>query len=258
MSCNSRDWYKNGYRYEVNKSGHPVVIVVAESTILMQDTKFVIAFLEDLSDNNSKSWMDDNRSRYHKAKDIWLEQVQTILTRLTDLNPDFALVQPKSTISRINNNRRFQPNKPVYKDFLSCDLSGKGIVRSMFYFGIGKTWSFVGGGLHNPEKEQLSAFRNAIDYDGQEFHDLQHAPAFQQFFGGLTSFKSSLKTAPRGYPKDHQWIEYLRLTSIAATKPLTKRDILSDSFPDIIAEAYQAFRPMELYLEKVIEFEAGE
>lgn len=215
----------------------------------------MMEFLEDLSTNNSKDWMDENRNRYHAAKDVWLRVVEEILTKLTEINPEFALVQPKSTLSRINNNRRFQPDKPVYKDFFSCEPSGKGLVKSMYYFAAGKSWSFLGGGLHNPEKEKLGAFRNAIDYDGEEFHSLVHDSEFQRFFGGMSSMTPGLKTAPRGYPKDHPWVEYLRLRSITATRDLSKAEILSDSFSDLIAEGYQIFRPMESYLQKVMDFE---
>ncbi|MEO1451886.1 MAG: DUF2461 domain-containing protein [Bacteroidota bacterium] len=215
----------------------------------------ILHFLQDLSQHNSKDWMDENRSRYHAAKNRWIEEVETILNRLSVHNPGFAMVQPKDTLSRINNNRRFHPDKPVYKDFFSCEPGGKVRGNSLFYLSVGVSWSFVGGGMHNPEKEQLKAFRSAIDYDGAAFSGILDAPAFQQFYGGLTHFKNNLKSAPKGYSKDHPYIEHLRLQAITATREIRKADFLSDGFVDFIEEAYLAFKPMEDYLFKVMQFE---
>lgn len=213
----------------------------------------ILSFLHDLSEHNSKEWMDENRSRYHAAKDRWIEEVEHILDRLSGHNPGFAMVRPKDTLSRINNNRRFHPDKPVYKDFFSCEPSGKMRGTSLFYLSVGVSWSFVGGGMHNPEKEQLKAFRAAIDYDGAAFSELLKAPAFQKVYGGLSHFRNPLKSAPKGYKKDHPYIEHLRLQAITASTEIKEADFLSDGFVDFIEEAYLAFKPMEDYLLEVMQ-----
>ncbi|MEO0473766.1 MAG: DUF2461 domain-containing protein [Bacteroidota bacterium] len=214
----------------------------------MASKKDILHFLKDLALNNSKEWMDENRARYHAAKDRWIEEVELVLSRLAEHNPHFGMVSPKQTLSRINNNRRFHPDKPIYKDFFSCEPAGKTRGVSLFYFAIGVSWSFVGGGMHNPDKEQLLAFREAIDRRGEAFDELVRAEDFQTFYGGMTSFQDALKTAPRGYSQDHPYIEYLRLKSITATRDIREKEFLSAAFVDLIEEAYLSFLPMERFL----------
>ena len=208
----------------------------------------MLLFLRDLSSNNSKEWMDENRSRYREAKDCWIKEVTVILNRLDQYNTGFGFVAPKDTISRINNNRRFHPDKPIYKDFFSCEVSGRNEELSLFYIAVGSSWSFVGGGLHNPTSQQLKAFREAVDYEGDVLEKILGDQKFQNFYGGLTHFRDILKTAPRGYPTDHPYIEYLRYKSITATRDLSDREIISGRFVDLVEEAYVTFKPLEDFL----------
>ncbi|NJO92627.1 MAG: DUF2461 domain-containing protein [Chloroflexia bacterium] len=92
----------------------------------MNNKQAILDFLKDLSINNSKEWMDDNRNRYTFAKDAWLELVQQILTMLSKRdNSYFNNFIPKDCISRITNNRMYNPNLPVYKDFFTFSIMDK-------------------------------------------------------------------------------------------------------------------------------------
>jgi len=133
-----------------------------------KDKQFVLDFLKNLSKNNSKEWMDDNRADYQRSKSIWLNIISNILNRLANHDEKFKLVEPKNTIFRINNNRRFQPNKPVYKDYFSCSPNGKLKIKSMLYVSIGVGETFIGGGIWRPEKETIEKVRAGIDYDGEK------------------------------------------------------------------------------------------
>ena len=214
----------------------------------MSTKKEMLSFLHDLSENNSKEWMDENRSRYLEAKNCWIDEVTTILNRLDQYNPGLAFVKPKNTFSRINNNRRFHPDKPIYKDFFSCEISGKNEGLSLFYIAVGSSWSFVGGGLHNPSSPQLKAFRETVDYEGKVLEEILADQKFVDFYGGLTHFRDVLKSAPRGYSTDHLYIKYLRYKSITATRDLMDHEIIGDHFIDLVEEAYVAFKPLEEFL----------
>ncbi len=215
----------------------------------------MLRFLQDLSHNNDKAWMDEHRSEYHAAKNRWIEEIKKVLARLEKHNPAFGLVSVGDTLSRINNNRRFHPDKPVYKDFFSCESSGKDSGLSLFFFLIGVNESFVGGGMYHPAKERLQAFRNAIDYDGEAFRHILQSEPFRRFYGDINHYEDKLKTAPKGFDKDHPYVEYLRHKSITATRAISREEFLSDSFTDLVEEAYLAFRPLEAYLIKVLAYE---
>lgn len=218
----------------------------------MASKKYIFSFLEDLSENNSKEWMDENRNRYHRAKDRWLEEVDAILKRLALHDSYFEQFKPKDTIMRINNNRVFHPEKPIYKDYFSCSPTAKGDPVSKIHISAGVSWSFLGGGLWRPDKEILRQVRDAIDYDGEELLDILNTPKFQNLFGGLAEDPDKLKTAPRGYSQDHEHIELLRYNNLTARAELTKEKVQSDHFVDYVEEVYLALKPFNDYLEKAI------
>ena len=85
-------------------------------------TKQIFTFLRDLTANNSKEWLDANRKHYQTAKNTWLAEIELILKRLSTHEPSLEQVKPKETIMRINNNRRFQPDKPLYKDNIGWSI----------------------------------------------------------------------------------------------------------------------------------------
>ncbi|MEM1326951.1 MAG: DUF2461 domain-containing protein [Bacteroidota bacterium] len=213
----------------------------------------IFEFLRDLNDNNSKDWMDANRGRYEEAKQIWIAECGRILDRLEKHDDYFSKIKPKDTIERINNNLLYHPNKPTYKDhFGFSPSSGKG---SGIYVSAGTSYSFIGGGVHNPSNEVLKQIRGAIDYDGEELQKAIDSKTFQGFWGGLDEDEDKLKTSPKGYTQDHKHIELLRRKHFTASKRITQQDILSDDFPELIEEAYLKLKPLTDYLAKALDEE---
>ena len=219
----------------------------------MVDKGYIFRFLRDLRNNNSKEWMDENRDRYHTMKACWLHEIQLILDCLSKHDPHFERVEPKNTISRINNNRRFHPNKPVYKNHVTCTPSGtktKGV--STFFISIGPDESFIGGGLYHPPKEDLEKIRAAIDYNGERLENIINAKQFTSFYGGLNQYDDKLVTSPQNYDKDHQYIELINNKSFTATIDLTEDQVTSDHFIDLVEEAYLKYKPLDEFIVKAI------
>ncbi|MEM8764117.1 MAG: DUF2461 domain-containing protein [Bacteroidota bacterium] len=218
----------------------------------MKDKKYIYDFLRDLKNNNSKEWMDANKSRYQKAKNRWLQEIELILERLSKHNSFFAQFQPKQTIMRINNNRMFHPDKPVYKDYFACSPNVKTNPIAHIHIAAGLSWSFLGGGLWAPEKSILNRVREAIDYDGEVLKDIINEKKFQRMFGGLATDSKKLKSAPKGYSKAHEHIDLLRYNNLTAQINLTEGMVISDHFVDFVEEAYITLKPLNDYLEKAI------
>lgn len=217
----------------------------------MKNKKAILDFLKDLSKNNSKEWMDDNRGKYIFAKDAWLEEVQQILTLLKKFDKDyFEHFKPKDCISRITNNRMYNPNLPVYKDFFTFSIMDKTDMFSPLHISIGVENSFIGCGYHNPDKQTLKNIRDAIDYDGKSLQTILEKKKFKEFFGGLSNFTEPLKTSPKGYDKDHPFVEYLRYKNYTVLRNLTHKEFLDDNFIKTVEQAYELSKPFGEYLKK--------
>ncbi|MGC1473831.1 MAG: DUF2461 domain-containing protein [Psychroserpens sp.] len=223
----------------------------------MVNKSYIFQFLRDLRNNNSKEWMDENRERYHSMKECWLHEIELILARLSKHNSDFERVNPKKTLSRINNNRRFHPDKPVYKDRITCSPAGrKAYDISTFFISIGPGESFIGGGIYRPQKELLEKIRAAIDYDGQLLKAIINQNDFVSFYGALNVYDDKLVTSPQNYNKNHKYIDLINHKSFTATTPLTEEQVTSSKFVDLVEEAYLKFRDLDQFLIKAITMKA--
>jgi uncharacterized protein (TIGR02453 family) len=217
----------------------------------MNNKKAILEFLKDLSSNNSKEWMDDNRDRYIFAKDAWLGEVQQILTLLQKFDKGyFEQFKPKDCISRITNNRMYNPNLPVYKDFFTFSIMDKTDMFSPLHISIGAENSFIGCGYHNPDKQTLKNIRDAIDYDGKLLQNILEKKKFKEFFGGLSNFIEPLKTSPKGYDKDHPFVEYLRYKNYTVLRNLTHKEFLNDNFINVVEQGFELSTPFRSYLKK--------
>lgn len=168
----------------------------------------IYQFLRDLTENNSKEWMDEHRNRYHEAKEIWLNEIGHILERLSKYDLRYTKIQPRECIMRINNNRMFHPDRPVYKDNFAFSPPSEG--ATALYVHVSPSESFLGGGMYRPDNDTLKKIRGAIDYDGENLIKIVDSKSFRDFFGGLSSDPDQLKTSPKGYDQDHRHIEFLR------------------------------------------------
>ncbi len=211
----------------------------------------VFSFLRDLQENNHKEWMDANRERYMEAKEIWLHEVEQMLQALR--KHDEALIsgfKPKDTISRINNNRRFQPDKPLYKDYFTFSIMDRADVYSPIHVSVGASGSFVGCGYHQPDKDTLKNIREAIDFEGDKLRKILDGKEFKAFYGGMSNMARKLRTVPRGYDKAHPHAYLLRFTSYVISKDLSEKEVLSKDFIGTIEKAYVLAKPFREFLRK--------
>ena len=166
------------------------------------------SFLERLQHHNTKSWMDANREEYFSVRDFFIDWLDELNEELAILDPDYFYTPGKKAINRINNNLMFHPNRPVYKDHFGAGLDQVS-KQGDFYIEIGVSENMAGGGYWHPSSTTLRSIRQAIDYNGDEFLAILDNPRFKASFGVMTPDRP-LKTAPRGYSEEHQYIDLLR------------------------------------------------
>ncbi|GAA0871058.1 DUF2461 domain-containing protein [Gangjinia marincola] len=217
----------------------------------MVKKEYIFRFLRDLQNNNTKEWMDAHRDRYETAKERWLVEIEKILKRLGQHDPQFEQIDPKEANERINNNLLYHPEKPTYKDHFGCEPTSVK-KQGAIYISVGPQSSFIGGGMHNPEKETLDKVRKAIDQNGEELQAIIESEDIQEYFGGLTPDEKKLKTAPQNYAKDHEHIELLRRKNFTVMKKLTEDEITDDQFIDRVEEAYLKMKPLNDFLTKAM------
>ena len=159
-----------------------------------------VEFYEGLEADNSKVYWQEHKAVYERQVKAPMEE---LLTELADEFGEGKLFRPYRDV-------RFSADKTPYKTTCAATL-GSG------YVAFSADGLSVGSGLYMPEPAALTRFRAAVDADdtGAELAaivaDLHRA-------GYQTMAHEVLKTAPRGFPKDHPRIELLRHKGIAMMK----------------------------------------
>jgi uncharacterized protein (TIGR02453 family) len=187
------------------------------------DLQPVMRFLRGLKRNNNRDWFEAHRLEFQVARSRFEAYVAALLGELSR-SESLHGVTPKDCIFRLHRDLRFSKDKTPYKPYMSAYIApgGRKSRRLGYYVHIEPgNHSILGGGLHEPDPEQLAAWRSSIDKDPLPFKKITKAKAFRQLFGEVRGDR--IKTAPRGYPQDHPDLDLLRLKRVTVWRPVTDR-----------------------------------
>ncbi len=208
-------------------------------------------FLRDLAAHNDRDWFKEHKHRYEAARENMIQVAEDLFDAMSE-HDNLVPTEGKKMIFRIYRDVRFSKNKAPYKDHLSGSLKrATDELRGGYYFEVKPgNASFQGGGFWAPNKEDLLRMRTAIAADDEPMREIMAAPDFRKFFGEFRG--EQLKTAPKGFPKDHPAIDLLRYKSFVVYRHLTDEQVLSDAYVDLLVEGYQAMRPFFDYMSEVL------
>jgi uncharacterized protein (TIGR02453 family) len=207
-------------------------------------------FLRKLHKNNSKEWMDAHRKEYHHIRDFYIDWLETMNQKFASIDDEYFDTPGKKAINRINNNLLYHPNRPIYKDHFGAGLDQRSKLGD-FYIELGVHGSYIGGGYWHPSSLILKSIREAIDYDGSTLKKIINSKSFKKRFGDLIEGEV-LKTAPKGYPIDHEHIDLLKRKSFAASCAFSETEVIQDDFDQKVLESYKDLLPFRRFLNKAI------
>ena len=193
-------------------------------------------FYERLSQDNTKAFWTANKATYD-------EDVVAPMRALSDAIADefgpLHLFRPYRDV-------RFSKEKVPYKDHQGAITESEG--GTQYYVQLSAAGVMVGGGMHTLASDQLERFRAAVD--DVELAEQLDAAAAAVRKAGFTISGEALKTAPRGVPKDHHHVEWMRYKGLYSWKQLGSPAWIST--PKALAkitDAWRATGPVDDWLE---------
>lgn len=213
--------------------------------------KSLLTFISDLKKNNDRDWFAENKPRYEKERADFANFAQDLLDLMRE-HDDIETVSGKKSLFRIYRDVRFSKDKSPYKTHFSGSFKrATKLLRGGYYFHIEPGGnSFVGGGFWGPSKEDLARIREEIALDDSELREIISDKNFIAHFEELKG--EQLKTAPKGYPKDHKAVDLLRFKQFLVMKPFSDKEILAKDFCLKLNESFQAMRPFFDYMSEVL------
>ena len=217
----------------------------------MAISKSNIQFLEKLKENNNREWFAKNKHLYEEAysnMSAFSEEVLNLLKK----HDNIETLNGKKSLYRIYRDVRFSKDKSPYKSHWgSYYRRATSSLRGGYYLRISPNENnIVGCGFWSPNKEDLWHIRQQIVYDPETLRDIVNSKSFKETFGKLEG--NQLKTAPKGFPKDHEAIELLRYKQFLVSKTFTDKEVLEVDFAQKVDEVFRKMRPFLDYMSNIL------
>jgi len=214
--------------------------------------KSTIDFIHALSVHNNREWFHANKDWYRQARENVLDFTEYLIGEMAKFDESLIGTDPESCLFRIQRDTRFSKNKTPYKTNFGAFIKqdGRKTPGAGYYVHIGADDSFLGGGIYRPEARELKAIREGIAKNSEDFYQILNEPEFVEEFKDLGG--ETLKTAPRGYPKDHPAIDLLRHKSFLVGVDIDEEQVVSDRFPGRCIRAFMRMKPMNDFINRSI------
>jgi len=215
--------------------------------------KSTFTFLKNLAKNNNREWFKDNKKKYDAAKENVEALIDQMINKIQNFDDRFSKdINAKDCIFRIYRDIRFSKDKTPYKLNFGANISPGGKKSGVpgYYFHVKPGECFVGGGMYKPDGKQLAAVRQEIDYNTKAFKKILNSASFKKHFGDLKGDK--LKTAPKGYPKDHPELSLLQYKGYFTYGIISDADMQTKDCLKLASQKLKAMYPLNMFISQAI------
>ena len=197
-------------------------------------------FYEELAANNRRAWWQEHRDVYD-AK---------VKAPFGELDADVADEFGPLHLFRPNRDVRFSKDKSPYKTTAAAMTESEG--GSAYYVQLSVEGLMVGAGMYALARDQLERFRDALLDDSSGARIVGITDELRRLGYEVTAM-STLKTAPRGWDREHPRIELARLKGlvIARTFPRARWQSSGAALGRIV-EVWRDAAPMIAWLDDLV------
>lgn len=179
-------------------------------------------FMTQLRLNNNREWFAAHRKVYDSLRAQADAYAERFLALVAEIEPKAASLRLADCSYRINRDTRFSADKSPYKTHIGyfvCPPYGKKSLLSGYYLHLEPGASMICGGNYGLPSGLLKAVRKDIYENIDEYMGIVDDPEFKRLYPAVG--EERLKTAPAGYDKNWEYIDYLRPKdySVAAMLP---------------------------------------
>jgi uncharacterized protein (TIGR02453 family) len=197
-----------------------------------------------LEDHNDRAWFAAHR-------DVYDTEVRGALELLLEELCD-GLGGGRVKVFRQHRDTRFSPDKSPYKTRTYGIVGDRPASRAPLYLQLSREGLFAGTGYYAMAADQLARFRAAVDDDAA-------GTALERIVAGVhahgvETWGEALKTAPRGFARDHPRVALLRHKMLIAGRRLEPDGrsgaIAADAARGFARETWAACEPLNRWLDE--------
>lgn len=211
-------------------------------------------FLAELARNNNREWFADNKARYLRVKGFVDKLTQELINRVAIFDPDAAHLTPSECTYRIYRDTRFSADKTPYKTHIGIFINppyGKKSLRLGYYLHLEPENAFVAGGTVCLPSKTVTAIRQSIADNIEEYLSIIRNPEFHKIFPVVGN--NPVKTAPKGFDRNWEHIELVKPRDFVVYHKLTHRDLYSEKLADKVASMFKITKPFNDFINYTID-----
>ncbi len=212
-------------------------------------------FLQQLAKNNNRDWFQKNKPDYETALDNVRDVAEDLLQEMRK-HDHIETPSGRKSLFRIYRDVRFSKNKAPYKTHWSGHFKRAGAeLRGGYYFHLEPGNSFVAGGFWGPNPKDLQRIRQEIDLNAGEFREVLAHPLLLSTFGSMQG--NQVKTAPKGFSKEHPAIDLLRFKQFIFSKRFSDKEVLDSGYAKLASDSFKGLRPFFDFMSSVLTTDAN-
>jgi len=219
--------------------------------------KEILKFLTELKSNNNRDWFNAHKEIYLSVKAKADNLTESLLAVISQFDPDAARLRVADCTYRIYRDTRFSPDKTPYKTHIGIFINppkGKKSLRFGYYLHIEPSNCMLIAGNIGLPSPVLKAVRQSIYDEIDEYREIVESKEFKNAFPILGD--DFLKTAPKGFPKDWEYIDYLKPKNFCCSCHINDSDIMVKDLPATLEPALrQAKRFIDFFNFTIDDFE---
>ncbi len=200
-------------------------------------THEVLDFLKQLKENNDRTWFEAHKAQF-KVHETAVKAFYESLKEALNTHDTIDALK----MFRIYRDVRFSNDKTPYQPHFAGSFSRLGAkLRGGYYLRIRPSESFMACGFWQPNASDLYRIRKEFELDASPFLNTINDTTFKQFWGELKG--EELKTAPKGFDKDHPNNDLIRKKAFIFTHEFTDNEVMEDQFFTEVSARFKAIRP---------------
>lgn len=202
----------------------------------------IFKFLRDIAVHNDREWFQANRNEWDDAKVEFENFMAAVIGRISIFDETVRHIRPQDCMYRIYRDIRFSSDKSPYKRHIGGYINSKGkkSAHSGYYIHLEVDNCMLCSGSLCVTGEMLKALRRSVYDNMDEYRMIVEDKAFKKYFPTI-GFEH-LKTAPKGYPKDYPYIDYLKCKDYSVCMPVPDHFFCE---PDLLEKLDDIFKQMK-------------
>jgi len=183
---------------------------------------------------------------------------------IAEFDSTISHVTVKDSTYRFNRDTRFSPDKSPYKRHLGAYMAahGKKALHGGYYLHIEPNHCLLSCGNYWLPTNVLTACRNEIMGNIDEWRARVEKPEFRKTFGRPAEGNwnspqgfglEHLKSCPAGFPRDYEFIEYLRMKDFCCWKSVPDTFFEGDRWLSEMVKILKVGKPMMDFINTVID-----